>query len=220
MTASPTTPRHSRNSSAADSFHGYYHARRQSKSSVNDPATPFPNDLRHQDSMDLGVLTSGGLAAVNGMGNLADELADAFSDSNDEDEAEYEENRVHMPHSQITETQTTAADGRGAGGLGHDSTPTNNAPDGHGINDRLLSPHGRGHQRRNTDYDGSEYGSESDLDSGGMPPTLIAKIDAIESLARRGTENYGGPGDEVIQRVTDGLRDLGPQSTVEGNASR
>lgn len=50
---------------------------------MNDPATPFPNDLRHQDSMDLGVLTSGGLAAVNGMGNLADELADAFSDSND-----------------------------------------------------------------------------------------------------------------------------------------
>lgn len=53
-----------------------------------------------------------------------------------------------------------------------------------------------------------------------MAPTLVAKIDAIESLARRGTESYGGAADDVFRRVTDGLRDLGSQSTVEGNASR
>jgi hypothetical protein len=69
-------------------------------------------------------------------------------------------------------------------------------------------------------YDGSEYGSESDLESPGMPPSLVAKMDAVESLARRGTENTGGPGDGVFKRVIEGLRDLGSQSGVEGSTTR
>lgn len=225
MTPSPTTPRHSRHSSAADSLHGYSHARRHSKSSVNDPVTPFPNGIGRQDSIDLGVLTSGGASGNGmgigmGMGNLADELADAFSDSNDEDEGEYEDSQDNASSSLTTETQRTAANDVGYSGVDLTSTTAEGISSGHDNAVGLLSPHGRGHQRRSTEYDGSEYGSESDLDSAGMPPTLIAKIDAIESLTRRGTEKYGGPGDEVFQRVTDSLRDLGSQSNVEGSASR
>ncbi|EFY87467.1 hypothetical protein MAC_06444 [Metarhizium acridum CQMa 102] len=216
MTPSPTTPQHSRNSSAVDSLHNYSHARRQSRSSINDPATPFSNDPSHQDSIDLGVLASGG---APGMGNLADELADAFSDSNDDEDGEYGD-QENTSQSRNAGTQGATADGIGDKGAGYNSTPTKDIASGNENSSGLLSPHGRGHQRKISEYDGSEYGSESDLDAAGMPPTLIAKIDAIESLTRRGTEKYGGPGDEVFQRVTDGLRDLGPQSTVEGNASR
>lgn len=153
------------------------------------------------------------------MGNLADELADAFSDSNEEEDGEYGD-QENTSRSRNAGAQGTTADGIGDNGTGFNSTLTKDIAGGNENSIGLLSPHGRGHQRKISEYDGSEYGSESDLDAAGMPPTLIAKIDAIESLTRRGTEKYGGPGDEVFQRVTDGLRELGPQSTVEGNASR
>jgi hypothetical protein len=83
-----------------------------------------------------------------------------------------------------------------------------------------LSPGKKSHRRQGSAYDGSEYGSESDLDLPGIPSSLVAKIDAVDSLARRGTEDYGGPENNVFHRVTDGLKDLGSQSSVEGSASR
>ena len=68
MPSSPRTPRHSRNSSALDSYQGSPLTRRQSRSSVHDPATPFANGLSHQDSLELHILASGGAAPGNGMG--------------------------------------------------------------------------------------------------------------------------------------------------------
>lgn len=79
---------------------------------------------------------------------------------------------------------------------------------------------GRGHRRKGSQYDGSEYGSDTDLESPGMPASLVAKMDAVESLARRGTESNGGHHDGVFRRVTDGLRDLSSQSNVESSATR
>ncbi|CAK7208226.1 hypothetical protein SCUCBS95973_000031 [Sporothrix curviconia] len=78
----------------------------------------------------------------------------------------------------------------------------------------------RGHKRVGSVYDGSEYGSDSDLESPGMPTSLVAKIDAVESLARRGTEDNGSTTDGVCKRLVEELRDLGSQSGVEGGASR
>ncbi|KAF4960577.1 hypothetical protein FGADI_839 [Fusarium gaditjirri] len=209
MPSSPHTPRHSRNSSAFDSFTGSPQARRLSKSSVQEPSTPFRNSFNQQDASDLGG---------NGMGNLADELADAFSDSGDE--GEYTDGDAN-------------SDMFGAEGEGQDndqidkiedtentSSPRKQGSDrANAMNLTLLSPR-RKHQRQTSNYDGSEYGSESDLDSPGMPPGLVSKMDAVESLARRGTENYGGPADDVFRRVTNALRDLGSQSSVEASASR
>jgi hypothetical protein len=83
-----------------------------------------------------------------------------------------------------------------------------------------LPAPGRGHRRAGSEYDGSQYGSESDLESPGMPNSLVAKMDAVESLARRGTENNGGSADGVFHRVTDSLRDLGSQAGVEQSTTR
>lgn len=149
------------------------------------------------------------------MGNLADELADAFSEYGEDDEVN-EDTHDGIEGDSVADGQNgheAAADGARDsgvdvnGGLNKDSLS-------------VLSPPRKGHPRKASDYDGSEYGSESDLDASGMPPSLVAKIDAVESLARRGTENYGGSEDEVFNRVTEGLRDLGSQSSVEGSASR
>lgn len=217
MASSPYTPRHSRNSSTIDSYSGSPHNRRLSKSSLQDPSSPFRNSFHQPDGLDLNGLANGGGNGGTGMGNLADELADAFSDSGDEDEYNDEEqisggtwdNAQHGHESRQANME--------------DDVPNSNSPlgkDGNSTRGANLSLPLRGHQRQRSGYDGSEYGSESDLDSPGMPAGLVAKIDAVESLARRGTESNGGPSDGVFQRVTDGLRDLGSQSSVEASASR
>lgn len=183
---------------------GSPHARRQSKSSLHDFATPYRNSFNQQDALDLGLLNSGGPGAANGMGNLADELADAFSDSDDGEEDNDDALADQTPSApRIKTTNDMEKEAH--------SSPTD---------PNFLSPDKKSHKRKGSAYDGSEYGSESDLDSPGIPTSLVAKIDAVDSLARRGTEDYGGPENNVFNRVTDGLRELGSQSSVEGSASR
>ena len=214
MPSSPRTPRHSRHSSVADSLSQSPNARRQSKSSINDVSTPFRNSLTHQDTLDMSIIGSGGVRPNNGMGNLADELADAFSDSGDEDESRLDDLQ------QAQQQQPGEQEGLRDSGVDVNGEPSTSKGDHKDGSLSLPSPPKRGHGRKASEYDGSEYGSETDLDAGGISASLLAKIDAVESLARRGMENYGGPEDEVFKRVTDGLRDLGSQSSVEGSASR
>jgi hypothetical protein len=154
----------------------------------------------------------------NGMGNLADELADAFSDSGDEgDFTDGDANSEMLGHGGDAHGPEHVDEMEDTEGI---SSPKKQEVDRARVaNLTLLSPR-RKHQRQTSNYDGSEYGSESDLDSPGMPPGLVSKMDAVESLARRGTENYGGPADDVFRRVTNALRDLGSQSSVEASASR
>lgn len=204
--SSPRTPRHSRHSSAVDAHPESPQARRQS----NDPTISYRNSFNQQDSLDLNELSTAG-AGANSMGNLADELADAFSESGDEEEPDDNDEEIEG-------TGATEQAGAGSGDNGDHSTTDVSRPGDGSLS--LPSPRRKNHRKKESTYDGSEYGSESDLDSSGMSPSLVAKIDAIDSLARRGTENYGGPTDDVIQRVTNSLRDLGSQSSVEGSASR
>ncbi|KAK0635537.1 hypothetical protein B0T17DRAFT_47221 [Bombardia bombarda] len=232
--SSPRTPRHSPHPSLDFQTTASYspQERRHSKSSsLHDPATPLRNSFT-PEALDMGVFSSGNMGGSNGLGNLADELADALSEDDDDDD-EYYENEAGAPGisfdldgsgAQEEQRKETIRDsgvdvesptGRG-GGLGATQPGRGSLS--------LPSPNGGrggGHRRAPSDYDGSEYGSESDLESPGMmPPRLVEKIDEVESLARRGTENNGSATDGVFKRVTEGLRDLSPQSTVEGNASR
>ncbi|KAI1336159.1 hypothetical protein F5Y15DRAFT_395455 [Xylariaceae sp. FL0016] len=210
MSRSPQTPRHSRHSSAVDtSFQGTSpgsspNARRQSKSSFNDPLTPLRNSMNESDLQDL----SGVGAADNGLGNLADELADALSDSGEEDEYYEDDQEQENPREGVDGIRDSGVDVASQSDQPKVKSDSLNVP----------PPNGRGHRRKESTYDGSEYGSESDLESPGMPPSLVAKIDAVESLARRGTDS--SPTDGVFKRVTDGLRDLGSQSGVEGSTTR
>jgi hypothetical protein len=73
----------------------------------------------------------------------------------------------------------------------------------------------------NASYDGSEYGSESDLEQTELvSATLEARLSVVEALARRGMEENGSEGDRVVSRVTESLKDLGGQSGIESGATR
>ncbi|KAL1883003.1 hypothetical protein VTK73DRAFT_525 [Phialemonium thermophilum] len=225
----PQTPLHSRHASGFEldcpSVASSPVERRQSRSSsFREPSTPTRGSFNHQDGLDIGVFSSGGMGAGvgGGLGNLADELAEALSDG-EGDEYYDEDDGVQDISFEIDEAEPRKeVQGTRDSGVDVESPSSS----GEMRRDKsgglaLPSPAGRGHHRRSrSDYDGSEYGSESDLDSPGMPTSLVAKIDTVESLARRGTENNGGPSDGAFKRVTEGLRELGSQAGIEGCASR
>ncbi|KAK4169151.1 hypothetical protein QBC43DRAFT_308797 [Cladorrhinum sp. PSN259] len=240
--ASPRTPRHSPHPSLDLSRTTSYsptHERRQSKSSFNDPTTPLRSSFTTSETMDIGVFSSGGMngggGGGNGLGNLADELAGAFDDDyddydgqegeyDDEEELDGESRGSGAPGITLETDDEDAQDSKRDGGVrdsGVDVESPQNMIAHHRGSLTLPSPTGkRGHRRKASDYDGSEFGTDSDLESPGMPPRLVEKMDEVESLARRGTEKTGSVMDGTFARVTEGLRDLGSQSGLEGCATR
>lgn len=155
----------------------------------------------------------------SGLGNLADELAGAFSDE-EEDDGDDDQYYDGGDTSAIGIAVTTDDALHATRDSGVDLASATGRGGKKMSGDGLSLPTPRGHRRTGSEYDGSEYGSDSDLDSTDMPPSLVAKIDAVESLARRGTENNGGHSDGVFLRVTDMLRDLGSQTGVESSTTR
>ncbi|KAK0639051.1 hypothetical protein B0T16DRAFT_236152 [Cercophora newfieldiana] len=225
MSAFPQTPRHSPHPSLEFQSTPSYspQERRQSKSSFHEPTTPLRHSFTNtSESLDMGVFSSGGAGAGagGGLGNLADELAGAFSDGEDGEDDDYyrgEDGTPDISFELQEDDEEQLKEAVRDSGVDVESPPALAVRQGR-ASLSLPSPGARGHRRAPSDYDGSEYGSETDLASPGMPPKLVEKIDEVESLARRGTET--SPSDGALKRVTDGLRDLGSQSGVEGGASR
>jgi hypothetical protein len=212
MPSSPRTPRHSRHSSIAINTPAANDptTRRNSKASVHSPRTPNRQSFHRSDSINIDVLNSAGPtphANGLGLGNLADELADAWGS-----EEEDEEPDMNFQEAARQDGETTRDSGVD---VTSSPVPKTSKPA------HLMTPTvNRGHRRQQSDYDGSDYGGDSDLDSPGIPTTLQRGMDMVESLARRGTETTGTERDGVVGRVIDGLKDLGGQSGVEGGATR
>ncbi|KAL9006469.1 MAG: hypothetical protein Q9188_000777 [Gyalolechia gomerana] len=164
---------------------------------------------------------------VNGLGNLADELSEAWDDESG-----------HSPHFENLVIQNGEA-GSTIGSDEHHRPPAfeihydtgiripDMSCDG-GNDGRSLSPPKqtvRTRPRRKasnvSDYDRSDYGGNADLDDvEGISASLEHRLAAIESLARRGLESNGSGTDNVVSRVTESLRDLGSQAGVETGATR
>ncbi|KAK8160742.1 hypothetical protein IWX90DRAFT_277011 [Phyllosticta citrichinensis] len=152
------------------------------------------------------------------LGNLADELADAEEDDYDEGETELVDGDASLNNHSDNQQQPGPPNGhvrelsRESAALLSPATVTMSP---------VKSLAGSKHRRNRSRYDGSDYGSESDLEaSDGISAGLEARMAAIESLARRGTENNGSSTDGVMLRVTEQLRDLGTQAGVESAATR
>lgn len=193
----------------------------------------------------------GGGGGTNGLGNLADELADAWSEDDDEEEEEGEEiyhdkgnnyTNGHVPHTvsplpkdAFSNSIPNAAFPARTTSLTHLSRPS--SPEKRSLYAEpspLLTPSipkhitsSSHHKRQASDYDGSEYGDndEFEADKGdGIPPSLQARMDMVESLARRGTDavvGMDGLGREgVVERCVGLLRDLGAQGGVESGTTR
>ena len=153
----------------------------------------------------------------NGLGSLADELADAWDDE-DEDEDEDEEERAQSPARESLVHDAVSGQARDSG-IDVASSPMQKEAQ-HGVSSPTHGPGRASHRRTRSRYDGSDYGDESDGESTGMSSALEARRAAIEGLARRGLENSGTATDDVVERVIRSLKDLGPQSSLENGATR
>ena len=174
----------------------------------------------------------------NGVGNLADELEQAWDDDEDEGpsnfldglregdieqnstmhdlQSPYEINDMHdFGFGMVMQSPQSAQDYGQASTLHiphrrKDSEPKNN---------KKL-----GHQRHESAYDGSDYGPESDLEGQeeGLPPILRKRIRDIENLTRMcvNPEDAVSEGGGTVKRTIQGLKDLGPQANIEYGVTR
>jgi hypothetical protein len=181
MPSSPRTPRHSRHPSNIDlsftspqSNHSHTHSR---KTSIHTPTTPNNrHSFTRSDSLNDHVFSSGGVQPSTGLGNLADELADAWGD---EEEEEYEEPDMNFQSAEHDEIEEDGEVVTRDSGVDVSSSP---------VKTNGLSPPkemSRGHRRQQSDYDGSDYGGDSDLESPGIPPGLAKRMDRVEGGATR-----------------------------------
>ncbi|KAL7276961.1 hypothetical protein RUND412_000055 [Rhizina undulata] len=171
--------------------------------------------------------------AGGGIGSLADELAGAMYDSEEE---EFEEGGVLLAtdDSLLVGTAPLEIATEGLNGTDVNGVTSPKAAkrglEGVGIpvtaGDMRAKNTSHYHQRPPTasDYDGSEYGDPEDLDNG-ISLGLEDKITQIERLAARKMmlkEEEKGEGElaGVIPRVMEGLQKLYPQTSIETGSSR
>lgn len=184
-------------------------------------APPSPTAARHnshsmngsqRESVDYSAETGGG----GGLGNLADELADAWEQEEDGYGYASGQESARTGSQQMDQSDGEDAYMQSVHNM-RSGSPTAGSP----ARNRLRAPHLRQHRRQESHYDGSDYGNDSDLDeTADISPALESQMADIESLARRGVENNGSENDHVIQRTVEALRDLGGQSGIENSAMR
>lgn len=155
-----------------------------------------------------------------GLGNLADELADAW----EQEEGGYGytsgQEIEHIPVGSQPMDRSDSEDGYQMGTRTPSSGYSSERASLHPPKPKIRNG-GHRHRRHESQYDGSDYGNDSDLEEAAdISPSLEMQMAEIESLARRGIENNGSENDHVIARVVEALRDLGGQSGIENNAMR
>ncbi|KAL2759225.1 hypothetical protein ACRALDRAFT_1015407, partial [Sodiomyces alcalophilus JCM 7366] len=157
----------------------------------------------------------------NGMGNLADELADAFSDYGDEDGSFEDQLAAGIDHEDAVRGNVC----RGPEGTERGSSICGVVGTGQGVSAEMpalgiATLSAMCHPPRKNEYDWGEYCSESDSESPGFMPGLTTTMDAMEGLVRQGTEHKEVSSDGVLERLTESLRELKSQASVEGSAAR
>lgn len=154
----------------------------------------------------------------NGLGNLADELAEAWDEDGEEEhtEADVSQN-THLRNGHNAPSTPPYLEIYNSMSNGIASSPFPQQAE-HSLSPTKPSFRTK-HRRKTSQYDGSDYGSDPE-ETEGISPSLEARMAAIEHLARRGTEANGSEADTIIQRVAESLKDLGSQAGVENGASR
>ena len=152
-----------------------------------------------------------------GLGNLADELAEAF----DEDEEPLQEALSESQTAQLGNSVEILSRQK----YHRDPSVTMPSPSSLSAPHSPISPPRwetrAKHQRMKSQYDGSQYGNDGGLEPiDGVSPGLDLQLADIETFTQRGSEANGSDMDQVIQLFADCLTGLPSQSRVENGVSR
>lgn len=213
MPSTPHTPTHSRRPSALSISispapspqRRQSVASHRSKTSISSQTPTSPGSrLLRSDSLNDAAF-SPGAPASNGLGNLADELADAWA--SDEDEGEPDMNFASIGEELADASAGSQDEGDSDADTKDASASQKPRERDSGVSisgspaPKGLAPNPTSHRRAASDYDGSDYGSSSSLPETGLPTSLLARTDGIESLARRGLEDNGDARSGVVKRL-------------------
>ena len=237
MPSSPPTPTRRRKSSSAGDHLSFtsaspqsidhapkrpFNNRRSSQYSPASPSTPRPVFSPDRSGYFNGLDDPIDQGSAISLGNLADELADAFEEEEDNDDEEHG----------LRDRASGGLYDRAEGKENVHPISSNGVPNGHAISispvrqdiaDFTLSPPKQlsrpRHIRKTSQYDGSDCGDDSDLEVS-HSSVLEVRLATVESLARRDSQAGGGDADEIVQRMADTLKNLGSQAGVENAAAR
>lgn len=162
-------------------------------------------DSSSPDSSHVADRLGGFQEGTNGLGNLAEELADVWDDDGEHDPAQSQcGEQVHCAAALPPVTSTW--------GAGHNE-PSVLSDTAHDF------PHSRHHKSgfRPAVLDGDSSDSE---DANQISTTLEASMTTIDNLVKQESATSGTEQDEVVCRVTDALRKLPSQSGIENGTSR
>ncbi|MCJ1470795.1 hypothetical protein MMC07_009442 [Pseudocyphellaria aurata] len=248
MPSSPVTPTPRRHSSGVDpalksaspqsSGHNLrnkdgtdrqpYHSCDSSLYSIPSPSTPRP--LSSYDGHG-GFVATNGFGNVSdsgkGLGNLADELAEAWDAEVEVDADEgycetHRDQRELIGNKKIGMLEELQHESRKNVSIDNEFPASSSSAEPSAISSSPQTPSTRiKHRRQNSHYDGSEYGDDTDFeDAIGISPSLEARMATVDILARQGTESNGSDADVIVLRVAQSLKDLGSQSSLEQSATR
>ncbi|MCJ1243097.1 hypothetical protein MMC30_000294 [Trapelia coarctata] len=189
-------------------------SRKSSIQSLRTPTTPRPPSS--YDRAEGFSFSNEYGDAGNGLGSLADELAEAW-DEDEEDVSGLPEVEEDASKGQSQEAASPPFNSHhDMGAIGLSPSPVLvSKPNGSPVPQKKLRK-----RLKDTDYDGSDYGDNSDLEESGITPQLEARMAVVESLARQGAASTGTEADQVFSRVASHLRDLSSQASVENHTTR
>ena len=201
------------------------HSRKSSLYSIPSPSTPRPA-TSHSRNGDFE--SSSGFGSVldlgNGLGSLADELAQAYSDEEEgetgEDVSGNQVGEIGYSRNGHMEEEEEGTMSEHRGNLQH-GMPSSQIAQSTYNTATPKQPASSKHRRQQSRYNRSIGSDHSDLEEPeGFPPSVIAQISAIESLAVEATATNDSEADAVIERVAESLKDLGSQSGIENGITR
>lgn len=194
------------------------HGRTTSSYSIASPAaSSHASPLDRRGSFGAADRFNGSIDPENGLGNLADELAEAWEEEGDgEQENGSQLNRKDHLH---IEGSPREKDQFGLDSSLHTSSATQ-LPSRPSLSPPKQSARLK-HRRKPSRYDDSDAGNDSNPEgTEGISPSLEARMATIEILARQGTESNRSDMDTIVPRVADSLKDLGSQASLENSATR
>jgi hypothetical protein len=168
------------------------------------------------------------------MGNLADELADAWEDDAVEEAGSSFLDGLREGSVEPSTMQDEVCSGNQQENVAFYDIRSPASPSRRPVHSDAWSPSSarltrkrtkspiKKHEKSELQYDGSDYGAESDLEGAeGISPALIKEMAHIEALARRGLDEEAvSEAGGIVTRTTAALKYLGPQSSIENGATR
>ncbi|MCJ1287107.1 hypothetical protein MMC26_006455 [Xylographa opegraphella] len=211
------------------------HSRKSSIQSLPTPTTPRPPSSHDRmEGFNFSRGFGGSAEAENGLGNLADELAEAW-DEGDEGEEEEDVSSIKAEEEDVSSIKAED-EGLCVRGAEESLLLLSLDPDEKDIIGVAISSKSKEKwlntreppeygmqpkpQRKETAYNSPDNSEHVEIEELEIPASLETRMAVIHALAKQGAVLTGMEANSVFVRITDSLKDLTAQADVESHSTR